>query len=152
MGNKLIVAERERSSTLAGLKNAKAQAKDQRKLLYTTEIELATQKQLVLDLKAELQKVKDAAKEAARVAKETTEAVERASYKRGVEDTENRLAEEVARVCKYYYTETWREALKSAWVLADSKLRKAESIFFPEHIREAPTDLPSTALPLPPPE
>ena len=26
------------------------------------------------------------------------------------------------------------------------------SIFFPEHIREAPTDLPSTALPLPPPE
>ena len=84
MGNKLIVAERERSSTLAGLKNAKAQAKDQRKLLYITKIELATQKQLVLDLKAELQKVKDATKEATWVAKETTEAVERASYKRGV--------------------------------------------------------------------
>ena len=64
LGNKLTVAERERSSALAGLKNAKTEAEDQRKLLYTTELELATQKQQVMDLKAELQKVKDATKEA----------------------------------------------------------------------------------------
>ena len=51
-----------------------------------------------------------------------------------------------------YCTETWIEALNSAGVLADSELRKAESIFFLEHIQEAPADLPSTALPLLPPE
>ena len=59
-----------------------------------------------MDLKAELQKVKDATKEATWVAKEATEAAERASYERGVEDTENRLAEEVAGVCRDCYTET----------------------------------------------
>ena len=119
---------------MAGLKNVEAQDEDQHKLLYTTELKLATQKQLVLDLKAELQKVKNAAKEVARVAKETTEAAEKASYERGVEDTENRLAEEVAGVCSDYCTETWIEALNSAGVPTNSELRKAESIFFPKHI------------------
>ena len=106
LGNKLTVTEREHSSALANLKNDEAQAKDQCKLLYIIEIDLATQKQLVLDLKAELQKVKDTAKEVAWVAKETTEAVERASYERGVEDTKIRLVEEVARVCRDYCTKT----------------------------------------------
>ena len=86
------------------------------------------------------------------MAKETTKAVERASYERKVEDTEISLAEEVARVCRDYCTETWIEALNNAGVLANSKLRKAESIFFPEHIQGAPADLPSTAQPLPPPK
>ena len=44
------------------------------------------------------------------------------------------------------------EALNSAGVFADFKLRRAKSVFFPEHIREVPANLPSTALPLPPPE
>jgi len=152
LDNKLTVVERERSSALASLKNVEAQVEDQRKLLNTMELELATQKQLVMDLKAELQKVKDAAKEATQVAKEATEAAKRAFYEHKVEDTEKRLAEEVAGVCKDYYTETWIEVLNSAGVPADSELRKAESIFLPEHIREAPMDLPSTALPLLPPE
>ena len=69
-----------------------------------------------------------------------------------MEDTKNRLAEEVAGVCRDYYIETWMEALNNVGVPADFELRKAESIFFIEHIREAPADLPSTALPLPPPE
>ena len=56
-------------------------------LQYTIEIDLNTLKQLVLDLKAKPQKVKDAVKEVARVVKETTEAMERASYERGAEDT-----------------------------------------------------------------
>ena len=64
LGNKLTVAERERSNALAGLKNVEAQVEDQSKLLYTTKIDLATQKQLVLDLKAKQQKVKNVAKEA----------------------------------------------------------------------------------------
>ena len=104
-----------------------------------------THKQLVLDLKIELQKVNDASKEAARVAKETTKVVERASYEGGVEDTKIRLAEKVAGVCKDYYTKTWIEVLNSARVLVDFEVRKAESIFFLEHIREAPVDLPSTS-------
>ena len=47
LANKLTIAERECLSATAGLKNAEAQAKDQHKLLYTTELELAIQKQLV---------------------------------------------------------------------------------------------------------
>ena len=64
LGNKLTVTERERSNALAGLKNVEAQVKDQSKLLYITKIDLATQKKLVLDLKAKQQKVKNVAKEA----------------------------------------------------------------------------------------
>ena len=52
--SKLIVEERERRSVEAGLKNAQTQAEDQRKLLYQTEIELATSRQLVMDLKVDL--------------------------------------------------------------------------------------------------
>ena len=81
---------------------------------------------------------------------ETTKAVERASYECGVKDTEIRLAEEVAGVCRDYCTKTWIETLNSAGIPANSEMRKAESIFFPEHIRKAPADFPSTAQPLPP--
>ena len=61
LATKLIASERDLNSALAGLKNVKTQAKDQHKLLYQTEIELATSKQLALDLKAELQKARKAA-------------------------------------------------------------------------------------------
>ena len=141
----MTVTEKERSSALASLKNAEAQIEDQRKLLYIKKIDLAIHKQLVLDLKVELQKVKDIAKEVARVAKETTKTMERAAYEGGVEDMETRLTEKVAEVCRDYCTETWTEALYNAGVPADSELRKAESIFFPEHIRKAPVDLPPLA-------
>ena len=52
LAKKLAAEERERKSAQAGLKNAEAQAKDQRKLLYKIELELTTSRQLVLDLKA----------------------------------------------------------------------------------------------------
>ena len=65
-------------------------------------------------------------------------------------ETEQRLAEEVAEVCRDYCTVTWMEALNSAGVSMDSELRRVESVFFPEHIREVPADPSSTALPLPP--
>ena len=45
-------------SIVAGLKTAEAQAKDQRKLLYTTKLNLATEKATVISLKVELQKAK----------------------------------------------------------------------------------------------
>ena len=89
---------------------------------------------MVLDLRAELQRVKDAAKKAAWVAKETTKVAMTASYECGVEETEKRLAKKVAEVCRNYYTESWIEALNNAGVPADSELRKVERLFFPEHI------------------
>ena len=66
----LTAEEKERRSVEAGLKNAQTQAEDQHKLLYQTEVKLATLRQLVLELKTDLQK----AKEAAQLAKEATEA------------------------------------------------------------------------------
>ena len=84
------------------MKTAEAQAEDQCKQLYTIQINLATEKAAVLDLKAELQK----AQEALKVAKEAAKAVEAAAYERGVLETEARLTVEVTVVCRDYCTET----------------------------------------------
>ena len=87
---------------------------------------------MVSDLKAELSKVK----EAARLAREAAEAVVAASYEGGVVDIEARLTKEVATVCRDYITMSWGVALDRAAIPADSDLRKIENIFFPEDIRE----------------
>ena len=57
---------------------------------------MATQRQLVLELKTDLQK----AKEVAQAEKEAAEASKQASYLLGIEETEIRLAEELAEVCR----------------------------------------------------
>ena len=67
-------------------------------MLYTTELNLATKKQKVLDFKAKLQKVKDVAW----VAREAAEVAVNTSYEHGVADTEARLVEEVVMVCRDY--------------------------------------------------
>ena len=121
------------------LKNAEAQVEDQRKLLYTVELNLATEKQKVLDLKAELQKLKDVAQ----VAREATKATANASYKHGVVDTKTRLSEKVVVVCRDYCTESWGVAMDRAGVPIDSELRRAENIFFSEDIWEIPDTIPS---------
>ena len=59
--SELIAEERERRSAKAELKNAQTQVEDQRKLLYQTKIDLAISRQLVMELKADLQKAKEAA-------------------------------------------------------------------------------------------
>ena len=59
---KLKAAESVRKSAEAGLKSAEAQAEDQRKELYTTQLNLATEKAAILDLKSKLQKAKEALK------------------------------------------------------------------------------------------
>ena len=91
-----------------------------------------TEKQAVSALKVELAKVK----EEARLAKKVAEKAVAASYDRGVSDIEIRLTKEVAAVCRDYITMSWGVALDRAVVPADSDLRKAENIFFPEDIRE----------------
>ena len=58
LAEKLKVSEHEHMSIVAGLKTAEAQAKDQRKLLYTTKLNLAIEKATVISLKVELQKAK----------------------------------------------------------------------------------------------
>ena len=62
LAEKLKAAESARQSAEAGLKTVEAQAEDQRKQFYTTQINLATEKAAVLDLKAELQKAQEALK------------------------------------------------------------------------------------------
>ena len=103
-----------------------------------SEINLATESQMVSDLKAELSK----AKEAAHLAREATEAAVAASYERRVADTEARLIEEVATVCRDYITMSWGVALDRAAVPVDSDLRKIENIFFPKDIRKIPSSFP----------
>ena len=88
-------------------------------MLYQIEIELATLRQLALDLRAELQK----AKVAAQLAKEAVEAKRQASYALGVEETQARLTEELAEVCRDYCNVTWDEALNVAGVPVDSTWR-----------------------------
>ena len=95
---KLKVADQACSSVEAGFKTAERQVEDQCQKLHLTEIDLATQKQLVIDLKVELQKVK----EEAQLAKEAAEAEKKALYQLGVEETQVRLAEELLEVCRDY--------------------------------------------------
>ena len=61
---------RAKDSSEAGLWNAENQAEEQRKQLHYIEINLATKKQLVKEIREELQK----AKEATQLAKEAVEA------------------------------------------------------------------------------
>ena len=61
LSKKLKVADQAHLSVEAGLKTAERQAEDQRQKLHLKEIDLATQKQLVIDLKVELQKAKEEA-------------------------------------------------------------------------------------------
>ena len=87
------------------------------------------------------------------MAREASEAMETASYERVVQETEARLVEEVARVCRDYCAEVWAEALNQAGVPTDSELRKAEKTFFPKDIREVLATLPPhVADPFPPSE
>ena len=132
----LTTEERARRRAGAGLKNAQDQVKA--KKLYLTEIELVTQKQLVLDLKVELEK----AKAAARTAEEATGALRLTSYEQRVQEIEVRLADELAEVCRDYCKEVWLEALNLAGVLAASEWREARNIYYLLDIREVPTDLP----------
>ena len=76
-------ALQEKASAEAGLKTTEKQAEGLRKELHYYEINLATERQTVKDLREELRK----AKEAAQLLKEATEAEKQASYALGVQET-----------------------------------------------------------------
>ena len=88
------------ASAYAGLKNVTKQADDLRIQLRQSEEKLTTEQQAVSTLKAELARTK----EEARLAREAAEKAVAASYDRGVRDTEVRLTEEVAAICRDYIT------------------------------------------------
>ena len=87
-----------KDSSEAGLKNPEMQAEEQRKQLHYSQINLATEKQLVKKFREELQK----AREATQLAKEAIEAEKQAAYTLGVEETQARLIEEFSLVCREY--------------------------------------------------
>ena len=130
------------------MKSAEAQAEDQRKELYTTQLNLATEKAAVMDLQPKLK----GAEETLKMAQEATIAAETSAYERGVLETETRLTVEVTAVCREYHAETYNQALDRAGIPPDSNLRKTDQVYYPEDLRENPTPPPPLAdLPLPPP-
>ena len=148
LSEKFKEAEKNRWSAEAGLKNAETQAKDQGQKLYVIETSLAIEKQIVLDLKAALQKAKEQvqlAKEEVQLAREVAEAEKKISYQLGAEETEARLSEEIPEVCREYCCISWAHALDAAGVPANSALRLPEKVFFPPEIREIPDGAPEAS-------
>ena len=87
------------------------------------------------------------------MAKEVAKDAEAVAYECGVVETEARLTAEVMVVYRDYYAETYYNALNWARVPADSDLRKADKVYYPEDIREDPIALPPlVTLSLLPPE
>ena len=105
----------------------------------------------MLELKAKLSKAKEVAQAAADTAGQKF-------YDLGVQEIEAWLSKELAAVCKEYCLEVWTEGLNVAGAPVDSKWRKAESIYYPENLREIPKAAPEEAVPAftaaeqPPPE
>ena len=115
MAKQLKEAVRARDSAEAGLKTTEKQFEDICKQLHYTEINLATEKQLVMELREELRK----AREAAQLLKEAAEAKKQVGYTLGMEETQVRLTEEFSTVCRNYCDISWGKALDVAGVPMD---------------------------------
>ena len=98
MVEQLKEAVRARDSAEAGLKITEKQFEDMRKQLHYTKINMATEKQLVIEIREELRK----AREAAQLFKEAAEAEKQAAYTLGVQETQGRLTEEFSIVARDY--------------------------------------------------
>ena len=120
MSEQLKKALRAKDSAEVGLKTTERQLEEIRKELHYSEINLATEKQIVTELRK--------AKEAAQLLKEATEAEKQAAYALGVQETQSMLIEEFSAVARDYCDITWGKALDVAGIPADSSLRQPESI------------------------
>ena len=98
LAEQLKEAVRARDNSEAGLKTTEKQVEDLCKQLHYTEINLATEKQLVMELREEFRK----AREAIQLIKEAVEAEKQAAYTLGVEETQVRLTEELSTVSREY--------------------------------------------------
>ena len=95
MAEQLKEAVRARDSAKAGLKTMVRQFKEMRKELHYSEINLATKKQMVTELRK--------ARETAQLFKEAAEAEKQATYALGVQETRSRLTKEFFAVARDYY-------------------------------------------------
>ena len=82
MAEQMKKALQDKASAEPGLKTTEKQAKSLRSELHLCKINLATERQMVKDLREELRK----AKEAAQLQKEAAESEKQASYALGVEE------------------------------------------------------------------
>ena len=98
MAEQLKEAVRVRDNAEAGLKTTERQFEEVRKELHYFETNLATEKQMVTELREELRK----AREAAQLLKEATEAEKQAAYTLKVQETQSRLIEEFSAVARDY--------------------------------------------------
>ena len=98
LSEQLKEAVRARDNFETGLKTTEKQAEDLRKQLHYTEINLATEKQLVMEFRKELRK----AREAVQLPKKAAEAEKQAAYTLGVEETQARLTKELSTVYREY--------------------------------------------------
>ena len=80
---------------------------------------MATEKQLVTELREELRK----AREVAQLLKEAAEAEKQAAYTLGMEETQARLTEEFSAVARDYCDISWSKALDATGIPTDSSLR-----------------------------
>ena len=132
MAEQMKEALRARDSAEAGLKTTERQFEEVRKEQHYSEINLATEKQMVTELREELRK----AREAAQLLKEATEAEKQAAYDLGVQETQSRLTEKFSAVAKDYCDITWGKALDVARVPVDPNLRRPENIYYDSDIHE----------------
>ena len=141
MAEQLKEAIRAKDSAEAGLKTTERQFEEVRKNLHYIEINLATEKQMVTELREELRK----AREAAQLLKEATEIEKQAAYTLGMEETQARLTEEFSAVARDYCDISWSKALDATGIPANSSLRRLESIYYDSDICELSD--PSSSLP-----
>ena len=141
MAEQLKEAVGARNSAEAGLKTTERQFEEVCKNLHYTEINLATKKQMVTELREELRK----AREAAQLLKKAAEAEKQVAYMLGMEEIHARLTEEFSAVARDYCDISWSKALDAAGIPADSSLRRPESIYYDSDIHELSD--PSSSLP-----
>ena len=118
MAEEVKQALKGKASAETGLKTTERQAEDLRKELHYCKINLATEKQLVKNLREELHN----AKEAAQLLKEAAEVEKQAAYALGVQKTQSRLIEDFSSIARNYCDITWGKALDAAGIPADSSL------------------------------
>ena len=141
MAEQLKEAVRVRDSVEAGLKTTKRQFEEVRKNLHYSEINLATEKQMVTELREELRK----AREGAKLLKEATEAEKQAAYTLRMKETQARLTEEFSAIVRDYCDISWNKALDAAGIPTNSSLRRPKSIYYDSDIHEL--SYPSSSLP-----
>ena len=101
------------------MKTTERQFEEVCKELHYSEINLATEKQMVTELREELRK----ARETTQLFKKAAKAEKQAAYALGVQETQSKLTEEFSTVARDYCDISWGKALDATGIPSDSSLR-----------------------------